>query len=329
MLKRIPLNGNDAIIHTREPLDRAPKYYTENHNYKYHEISVDKIGIIFPPDIIIAERFANIKRLRSITTMIESGGYGKLFIHSEHMNPTVSLFYTIQETIYSLFVKGVFQLHPYHFTGITSPSDLEAIPEDELRNKSLQEISRQSKFCEVELAFDIPQDQIDFEALVTCPKMTKLYNGDIYYSPNVFTTNKAGKSRLKRKSIVAVYDRTKRLVDQEKLPISALDEIHIIRIELRLPPNYIENNIEPTRAIIGLEGEPVIPDFLKLKPGEVFVPMSGLCKRTLNHFIDNPEVWKNLDKSSHLYWMLFKADTRKIKKNWSNLDFDEFYRESL
>ena len=44
---------------------------------------------------------------------------------------------------------------------------------------------------------------------------------------------------------------------------------------------------------------------------------------------DNPEVWKNLDKSSHLYWILFKADTRKIKRNWSNLDFDEFYRESL
>jgi len=326
---RQPFNNNAAITFTDEPFDRPPRYYTENKNYEYHEISVDKITIIFPPEIIVPERFENIKRLRSISTKIESGGHGKIFIHAEHMNPSVPLFITIQEAIYSIFEKGCLKLPLDKLQDPTALNDKEDIDNDFLRYMTFQGITRTAKLHEVELAFDIPEDQINFEALIGCHKMSKLFKGDTYYSPNVYTTNKAGKSRKKHKSIVAVYDRTKNLVDKGKLPESAMDGIHIIRIELRLPPNYIKNNMIPDRSIIGSKGESISPDFLRLKPGEVFVPMAGLCKRTLNNFIDNPEVWKDLDKSSHLYWMLFKADTRKIKKNWSNLDFDEFYRESL
>lgn len=295
-----------TIIPTNEPLNKQPKFFSGNNNFQCPILGrcIDKIGLFIPQKYIVKSRFLNLKNCKSITTSMKSG-YAYLYIHAEHMSPIQPLWMAVHGAAALLLDKGCFQ-YQAEKGEFQVLEELERVPfVCDPKWYIFLNILSSAKLHEVEIAYDVYEDDINFSLLKECKKMSdELYPDQTYYSP--VRRAKAGEGvRLKNKSILVIYDRTKALVDKGKLPPEALLSKHVYRIELRMTSRYIERRIDKSRSVYNQGSCQFMPDFFRLTPIQAVDSLAAFSKRTIKNFIPYDGVWENLNPASDLYKLLF------------------------
>jgi len=307
-MRNIDIKEGTVLVPTSEPLNRRPKNYQGNRYFDYpvYGRRIDKITIIHPRKQVYGKRFYNIKGCRTVTTRPPEGNSAYVDIHAEHLDPEQMLWKGVHGAIQSIFRKGCYQhiaeaneYQPVPPEGFSHPKFL-------LFTDAFLGVVKTAKLHEVELAWDIYDFDIDIELLRECPEMSdEKYPGETFYSP-IREVKSAGGTRLKNKSILAIYDKTIRLVRQGKLPKSALLSPHIFRIEIRMTTRYIERQIDVNRSIMDLgDPEKMIPDFLRMTPYEAMDSLATFSRRTIKRYVPFDDVWRNLAPNSELYKLLF------------------------